>query len=307
MNVDVSIDKCALIGDEPDVRTLFDYCPLDTARASTGKGGVDLSWNREGVYIECRVDLGTGERFLVSEDGSLVYRGGGVRPQVQRVRVEFNPNRISSDGWQGLSVLGPRRRFTRLDVALDYAGVRPGDLVWHRSRVKQNQWYGVDGVSEALYLGRWTSGRFVRIYDKAREEGRSDLVLTRCEGVSRIRPGDAGGEVSERLFDGVTAHWPRIPKGIKRSDAGKLALMHHYPEVFKEMRSESQRRIREIADRAGLQLDPLPAQVYRDRLDEIQDMVSDIRKARPVRIAEVYKEMPAPDAAEAGAPIGSAW
>src|SRR5665213_527466 len=76
-------------------------------------------------------------------------------------------------------------KVTRLDIAVDIPGMRPGDYIWERPKSPLRRPVYKKGALETLYLGSTFKGQ-ITIYDKAVQQGNAGAKLTRIE--ARMRP-----------------------------------------------------------------------------------------------------------------------
>jgi hypothetical protein len=107
------------------------------------------------------------------------------------MRIDWNPARLTalqtehlfselnvSFGLGADALLSAK--ITRIDIAVDVPGFRPGDYVWERPKSPVRNLLYKKGELETLYLGTIFKGQ-VRIYDKAKEQGNHGQLLTRIE------------------------------------------------------------------------------------------------------------------------------
>lgn len=69
---------------------------------------------------------------------------------------------------------------TRIDVTIDFPGVRIGDYVFERTNAPYRTPISFKGEIQTLYLGKPTAGQAC-VYDKAAEQGQPDVTSTRIE------------------------------------------------------------------------------------------------------------------------------
>lgn len=230
------------------------------------------AWVMDGAHISNVVELSSLGRGWVDSPAEGGFAG----------RVELNPNKVTP---RVLEIVRSLRvdHVSRCDVALDYEGVAIGDYAFSRPRVKGQYWTGGDGV-ESLYLGSRASERFVRVYDKAREL-KVEGTMTRVEAVGRHRH-----VLAEDLLDGVAAHARVLRPGMDAHTAGLVACALYCPEVVRGFDKRTRRRCAELVQANQAPLSPDPAEVYRDALPGLDDMVSAISAGESVPVARVYRE-----------------
>lgn len=286
MDVDVSLDNVSLVG---EWHTWGDVCEfLEDARTadpqkvrstvglalSTATSRHQQAWVIDGAYLSCWVEFSPlGRNWMLADlDGK------------PRGRVEFNPNKLTPRVASLIQIF-ETDHVTRCDVALDYLGLDVRDAWFSRPRVKSAYHVGPGGV-ESLYLGSRGSDRCVRVYDKALEQKRDDLTLTRIEGLGRKH-----NVLAENLFDGVQARYREIPLGTTPRTAGAIACYLHYPEVCREWDKKTRAKVKQMVEAATQPIGPSPEVVYRDSLSQLDDMLGAVQAGELVRIAKVYQEV----------------
>lgn len=282
VDVEVSFDKLSIVGTWVDwegvsvalgrwVSTDPENVRVSEYRRSwqDGSDRTTISWMLDGAHVSGQFELST-----------LAYR---QIPVDDTARIEWNPNK-ATDRVRLLVSMFEKSRVTRADVALDYSGIRPGDFVWRRARVKSavHLGRGAGGAVETVYLGSRVSPRFVRIYDKALELGVVGC-LTRCEGVGRYKHA-----LSEGLFDGVEAHAPAVPEGLSVADSGLLALHWSYPAALAAADKRTRARAVQLARATCEPLRPSPASVYRGRMSYLKEGLAELVSGGAWHRAAVY-------------------
>lgn len=286
MAVDVSFDKASAMClplVEPDAMRLQADGRVVTRHWDEDKPGSSFQW--------C-FSVGS-VRFELH----LRMAGDKHRPVVcwasdEPVRIEFNPNKVTADELRAVSFLVTRPRWTRLDVALDYFDVDLRDFAWSRDRVKGSWFTGTDAEPEGFYLGRLSSARMLRVYDKADELGVDlGMPLTRCEAVARYRPGVE--PLQETAFDGLRVLARDIPRDLSPREAANISMMINAPAHFARLSAPTRRKYTRLAESFCPTLPEVPADVYRERLPVLRKWLRSLTAFEPVPIAEVYKEVAA--------------
>lgn len=101
-------------------------------------------------------------------------------------RLEFNPNKIvTTESKQLLNELlsyVKNYHFSRIDLALDLYNYNLYDYnIIDLARRKKAYYYDIVGRLETCYFGSLSSNKFIRIYNKAREQKKDDLDWWRIE------------------------------------------------------------------------------------------------------------------------------
>lgn len=295
MDVDISLDMISFVGRPKDWPAaeceLFLWSEEDSVNC-VRRPGLDFhedysrwieNYSLDGAYISCHMRDGM-VRGRDAESG--VQFGAEVDLRVEHpLRIEFNPNKVTSRVLTWLRKYMIVEKVTRADVAIDYSGLSIEDCLFRRPRVKPQLHYmpefrGLQG----LYLGSRASDRFVRVYDKAAELGLSQVNVTRVEGVGRHRY-----VLDPKLFDGLMAYRPAIPMYLSADEAGMLALYLHAPEHFGRLDRRTRKKYRDLASESLPTLSPMPADVYRDHAVELVKNVDALRQGDPVPVAKVYQ------------------
>lgn len=281
--VDLSFDKISLVGITHDDLDVW----VNELNLTTRPGrmtGTD-------EFLVC----GDASGLSVQYKGRISPLGGRVVPipidagqEDWNVRLEWNPNKAGEIGAKALAGLGPLRRITRLDLAMDYPGVRLSDYTFTRPRVKTMTVCGWRGLDETVYLGRWGSRRFTRCYDKGLEMGLDEDIM-RIETVSRLRPGDE--LLPESLLGGLSGTIKRVPHEVSIRDAGLLALYHYEPERLQGAHKRTRSRALDLARRYSGDLAPAISAVYGSSRRELAQLARDIRNGVIVPVAKVYAEV----------------
>jgi hypothetical protein len=292
VEVEVSLDNVTFLGRFEDVATVVEY--LDDLRTSDPEAVAHLgtwpgpnesfkvSWSLDGAHISVTV-----ERLAYGwgTSAGLMEKWKHADDIEHPDRVEFNPNKVS-ERVLGLLSMGLWEKVTRCDVALDYHGLQIGSFVFRRPRVKSaiHLGSGAHGAVETVYLGRRTSDRFVRVYDKRLELGVPGADLTRLEGVGR-----RDWVLHPDLLKGVKGYACGIPEGLPALDAAWLALALHYPEKLSDAHWRVRRDVVALLDRCGESLAPDPEAVYRDALPRLSEWVEGLRAGAACPHASVYQ------------------
>ncbi len=284
MEVDCTLDNVTYLGEWSDWAFVCECLEADrvgdelAVRSLPARGVVggamrhQQAWLVDGALLSNMVELSSLGRAWVAAD-----LGGRCRG-----RIELNPNKVTD------RVLELVRGFrvdhvTRADVALDYEGVGVTDFIFQRDRVKTTMFRRPSGV-EGFMLGGRTSERFVRIYDKALELGRDDLVLTRVEGVGKHRR-----VLEDGLFEGVRALSSVISADLSLRRAGMVSLALHHPEVLSGHDKRTRGKYERLAESVQFPLSPSPDEVYRERRAALLDDVEAVSAGDRVRVARVYQ------------------
>jgi len=173
------------------------------------------------------------------------------------LRVDYNPQKYDLHDVIGLArFLGNPWNITRVDVAIDYPADLAGVIISHDTLLKSSRITGADGRLETMYLGSRQSGRFIRVYDKAREQ-KIDGTWWRVEAEHRC-----GGQdpLPVDLFDGLRVGL--LPAGLTWNQRQILRSLQADPAALrsapKRTRARYRAHLREIES-----LDPDPVQIYR--------------------------------------------
>ncbi|MBJ6275965.1 replication initiation factor domain-containing protein [Staphylococcus aureus] len=108
----------------------------------------------------------------------------------RNMRVEFNPNNLSSDEmlWLKFNVIDYMEDdgFTRLDLAFDFEDDLNDYYVMSDKSLKKTIFYGRNGLAETKYFGVKDSDRFVRIYNKKQERKDNADIEINSEHLWRV-------------------------------------------------------------------------------------------------------------------------
>lgn len=187
---DVSLDKLTLVG---QIRGRVAYA-------------VDYFTSIRSRY-RCEVKPLHGfHYFFQHDDTNIKVQVDHSTNKQKRMRIEFNPNRLTSDESKKelTNLLGMLKEvhITRKDVAID---IRDIDLLGTfylldgKAR-KQINYKNSSGRLETMYLGSARSEKKVRIYDKAVESGLNEAVWWRVEAQLRGRKVDEENPFSDFCF-----------------------------------------------------------------------------------------------------------
>lgn len=171
---------------------------------------------------------------------------------VQNVRIEWNPNKLTSPQDTLLPLLLPmlkHKRYSRIDYAIDYAeDLSQWSFTTTRPR-KRVKFISPADKLETLYLGVRTSADFYRIYDKAKEQEMVDDVnLWRIEQQFNL---DKDTEYwMLRPFADLVAWKPSDMTG-KYIDDLVLADLHANPENWSRLSDFLRRKYRTLAQNAN--------------------------------------------------------
>jgi hypothetical protein len=175
--------------------------------------------------------------------------------ETDRGRYEFNPNNWENPNNPDMHVMSilrlfKRCRLTRVDVAFDFSGIDFTKLnITDRKSRKESIYKGRDKKTETFYFGVGESNEQVRIYNKAREQGReqyggNDTEWWRVE--AQLRADKAEGLETENPFADLTLTTTsqRLDYDIKTR-----AMLNHlraYPDDIKELGKQARAKYREL-------------------------------------------------------------
>lgn len=133
----------------------------------------------------------------------------------KNIRIEFNPNKCSTD--EIIKVLRSMRnsKLTRVDLAFDFEVDLTEFTIFDSIKRKETVIKGTDRKIETIYFGSRASDLQIRIYDKSREQNLSDRTWWRIEVQLRndildfVRNGSVNPFFGLRIFKPVYngLHW----------------------------------------------------------------------------------------------------
>lgn len=198
-----------------------------------------------------------------------------MKAHVPAVRIEWNPTNQDMDTFARSILKHTRdRRPSRLDIALDYFDADLSDFIMTtKTARKTTAYYAESGRLETLYLGGRDCSEKYRIYDKAKEQGISDLLWWRIEKQLRISNQDPWQFKMPNLLDDL--YITRPSGSLEPRDRLVLDGLHRNPEIMGMFTRDLRNRYRRMIKDADLctPLDPMPRDVY---LDQLQGMVNQI-------------------------------
>lgn len=158
------------------------------------------NFNYEAEFMETLQMLGDFDREYMAKfpyryncktHSNCVIQIADKKAPVPRIRIEYNPtNELQSATAEELLSLMKIKRPTRCDWALDYsADLSKYLFATTRSRASCS-YYSQSGTLETHYLGSKDSPDKYRIYNKALEQNRTDIILWRIEQQLRFKPAD---------------------------------------------------------------------------------------------------------------------
>lgn len=204
-------------------------------------------------------------RYKVSAQFLLPLSGGGPthpvyfeagphQPGISSYRLDFNPSKLSSDGWTDLIALlnsiidaDPAEffsygRVTRIDAAIDMPGQILDDLiVLHRGKKKHGVYSDQFGTPETVYLGTPRSNRVVTYTKKIagawglRIECR---VKPKCLGKELVSLSNPFRKVQLLSVDAFNALLPGTPAQVLADTIrlrGTKAALHLFPSAERKI------------------------------------------------------------------------
>jgi len=184
-------------------------------------------------------------------------------PNLQDVRMEFNPNKFDPEGTLFFPLLNHAKwlRATRIDYAIDF----PEDLSLYRwdtdNMRKKVKFESPNGNLETLYLGMSTSPDFYRIYDKAKEQDEPG-TLWRIEHVFKLTTKQHYTDL--KPFDNLFGWRPDTFTGDYHDDV-ILADLFDNPRNFSRLSRRKQEHYRKLMKDHSrtVHQDITPATVYK--------------------------------------------
>ena len=181
----------------------------------------------------------------------MLFRSVSQSRYIGALRIEWVPGEAEVED---LVAALSTRHITRVDVALDY-GTDLAQYEWMHTRRKSNKHYSSDGRLETVYLGRRSSAKMVRVYNKTVEQGLDDGV-DRWRVECQHRPGVDSDPLPDNLFGGVQALPRVISSTVPVRDAEKLALAQVSPEHYYRLDSKTRKRLESEYGNLGLAVSP---------------------------------------------------
>ena len=191
-----------------------------------------------------------------------------ARPEMG-VHLSYGGRALSSLAEHGITatslldwVLGSGGKITRIDLAIDVFGqvidpcalaVMPRVVTSPGSARKWSSVQGHDGGATA-YVGSRKSERFLRIYDKAKEQARSDLLWTRFELELKSDSARAAAKYLNAITD---AERPEYIKGLIKN------LFNPQDDLFQEIMTGSADPLKTVKDTTDKTYDWLVKSVAR--------------------------------------------
>lgn len=162
--IDISIDKLSLVGELNN--TLKNTMKKEKLEST-------LSFDPYWVFNGYKDGDAT---FIYREKFYVAIGGQNSMKLKQKMRVEFNPNKVSEEDMEYLEdvieTFTSQVKFTRIDIAFDVRNVL-SEYKFFMKKYKKKETFirGVDGHLETIYLGTTNSEIMYRVYDKKVEQG----------------------------------------------------------------------------------------------------------------------------------------
>jgi hypothetical protein len=211
-------------------------------------------------------------------DGSILQqseKGAGI----PELRFEFNPNNFENkhNDKHIMSIMRIMRdiRLTRLDIAMDFKNLDFSKCKIIDKKVrKRANYYGLDSKIETMYFGTRRSDMYIRIYNKAREQGLKnygDSDWWRCEVQLNGDMAEAFSLINPYHDLSIT-----IPRTMDTHDIRTRAMLHYlntYPDAITELSVNIRPKYKELLAATNEPIKIDIAEIYehkkRDLIEEV--------------------------------------
>jgi len=160
-----------------------------------------------------------GYKVALKDDYGILFESGAradMGTHIQASGLAMNSLMLRFDAWKRLmkmiEVIKPARIDLAVDTTSDFAGTFAKALEDGQIRTKAGSWSVIRSDKGGLtaYVGSRSSDRFLRVYNKAREQNISDMAWTRieleCKGAAAI---DAKGVIMSHGVADTCKSWIR--------------------------------------------------------------------------------------------------
>lgn len=222
--------------------------------------------------------------YITTDGVYIEVKGADAPKDLPDVRIDFNPNSVAKENKPELhSIIDAlaRPRLSRLDVAIDYYGRDMATVEWREKRVRSREMImSPKGRLETLYIGSRKSNSFLRIYDKAKEQG-ENANWWRVESMQRYERGQK--VFDKNPFEGLVGYEQGTnAEGLTIEEVAMIMYIEKYPSALGELSKYQRQKYRQLLASPKTQIEPAPSQVFEQEkghlLEQVTEWVKPLQK-----------------------------